>query len=510
VSIKQERRTSSGIYCESTAEQTIACCNVFNNDLENYAGYIADQTGLNGNISLDPGFCDLDSFTLWLDSPCSEANSSCGLIGARGVGCINEFPVITKIEDIGNDQGRQVRIKWCRSKYDTIYSSTQILSYEVYRRIDDLPGPINPNLGSIYDGLDKNRIVSDPLMYPPGDWYYLFSVPAHCEDVYNVVATTLEDSCAYNDSTYYSVFFIRAATSNPAIYFDSPVDSGYSVDNLPPFTPTNFTGEQFAYDLRLSWKRNQENDFSHYVIYRGDSIGFIPSADNILLSTCDTFAIDREWHPEHNNFYYKLVAFDLNGNMSKCALLVPEGVIATLVKNYHAAIEDGKVVIEWEMSEIDEGVEFSLLRSQNDEKYIELDSRKISGDNLKFKFVDDSYLPGNSYKYKALAGGSTLFETGEIAIPSMGLRLFQNYPNPFNPTTSIKYYLPADTHVSLCIYDVSGKLTRELVRDKQAKGYHVVTWDGKDSRGKSVGSGVYFYVLKADKKRITKKMVLLR
>ncbi|GEM_PF-1491831 len=67
----------------------IACSDVYNNTIADYSG-IPDQTGLNGNISLDPLFCDTanGNFSLFSTSPCVPENNSCGvLMGALGVGC---------------------------------------------------------------------------------------------------------------------------------------------------------------------------------------------------------------------------------------------------------------------------------------------------------------------------------------------------------------------------------------------------------------------------------------
>jgi hypothetical protein len=83
-----------GIYVETTAVgATVACSDVFGNAGGEYAGSISDQTGLNGNFSLDPLFCDvaIDDYELHILSPCMPGNhpagTACGLIGALGGGC---------------------------------------------------------------------------------------------------------------------------------------------------------------------------------------------------------------------------------------------------------------------------------------------------------------------------------------------------------------------------------------------------------------------------------------
>jgi predicted GH43/DUF377 family glycosyl hydrolase len=95
------------------------------------------------------------------------------------------------------------------------------------------------------------------------------------------------------------------------------------------------------------------------------------------------------------------------------------------------------------------------------------------------------------------------------AVP-LACALHQNFPNPFNPTTRIAFGLNAPGAVSLRIYDASGRLVRVLVEGARAAGNHAELWDGRDSRGAPVASGIYFYRLEAGAFGETRKMVLLR
>ncbi len=88
--------------------------------------------------------------------------------------------------------------------------------------------------------------------------------------------------------------------------------------------------------------------------------------------------------------------------------------------------------------------------------------------------------------------------------------LGQNYPNPFNPSTTISYQLPAAGPVRLDIYNVRGQLVRTLIDAEQDAGYHSVIWNGKDNRGQSVASGVYFYRLSSLTQTLGKRMLLMK
>jgi hypothetical protein len=88
--------------------------------------------------------------------------------------------------------------------------------------------------------------------------------------------------------------------------------------------------------------------------------------------------------------------------------------------------------------------------------------------------------------------------------------LEQNAPNPFRPATTIAYTVPRGGVVRLDVFDVTGRLVRELVGRAQTAGRHRVVWDGRDMAGRRAGSGVYFYRLATGDVSETRRMVRLR
>jgi hypothetical protein len=73
--------------------------------------------------------------------------------------------------------------------------------------------------------------------------------------------------------------------------------------------------------------------------------------------------------------------------------------------------------------------------------------------------------------------------------------LSQNYPNPFNLGTTINYQLQKPGHVSLDIFDISGRIVVALEDCDKVAGNYQVVWNGKNKVGQIMSSGIYFYRL---------------
>ena len=89
-------------------------------------------------------------------------------------------------------------------------------------------------------------------------------------------------------------------------------------------------------------------------------------------------------------------------------------------------------------------------------------------------------------------------------------QLLQNYPNPFNPATTIAYQIPHAAKVNVSVFDISGKLIKELLNETQTEGQHQVTWDGTNLDNTHVASGIYIYTVKSNGVVLSKQMILLK
>ena len=97
----------------------------------------------------------------------------------------------------------------------------------------------------------------------------------------------------------------------------------------------------------------------------------------------------------------------------------------------------------------------------------------------------------------------------------MTTALLPNYPNPFNPETWIPYHLAKDSNIEITIYDARGTIVRRLELGHQSAGYYTkrnraAYWNGRNTLGEQVPSGVYFYHLQAGNVSLLRKMVILK
>jgi len=100
-------------------------------------------------------------------------------------------------------------------------------------------------------------------------------------------------------------------------------------------------------------------------------------------------------------------------------------------------------------------------------------------------------------------------EQNETICPTTA-ELHGNYPNPFNPETVISFSVAQEEIVAIDVYNVKGQKVRSLVKGVYATGVHNVVWNGRDDLGRQVGSGVYFYTMKAGEYSAVRKMLLLK
>ncbi len=192
------------------------------------------------------------------------------------------------------------------------------------------------------------------------------------------------------------------------------------------------------------------------------------------------------------------------------------------LSSFVGSVIENRVVLNWATASQTNNAGFRVLRSTDGVTY-EMVSALIAGagttDQLMDYVFEDASLPAVEKVYYLLEQidlDGTISRSNPIEV-LLGARFILPtefasavYPNPFNPRTTISYELPADTDVSVIIYDAIGQEIRQLVSRHYTAGRYSVQWDAKDHMGRSVGSGVYIAKIVAGSNTSIQKMLLLK
>jgi hypothetical protein len=164
------------------------------------------------------------------------------------------------------------------------------------------------------------------------------------------------------------------------------------------------------------------------------------------------------------------------------------------VFGFYAVEPEGGLPIEFK--DIQTGSRWNMLGQAVDGPLAGAQLEQIPAYNSMW-FAWDTYYQGT----QVWAGEGYLEEPPNTAIEQLDdgapedFSLRQNFPNPFNPNTFIDYHVPANGTVELRVYNQVGQVIRTLVEKDQQAGVYRVDWDGRDTSGQAVASGVYLYRL---------------
>lgn len=204
--------------------------------------------------------------------------------------------------------------------------------------------------------------------------------------------------------------------------------------------------------------------------------------------------------------YKPIIQCDTNGNLA--VIYYDERTGAGIVNSYFAySVNGGNTWVNQRLSD----TSFAYI-SQGSEvrngEYIGLD---IYNNKIIPVWCDDRAGTPNQEIYTANLSIPVSVANQNQNVP-VDFTLMQNYPNPFNPSTTIEYYLPSSSFVTLKIFDINGREVKTLVNKNMAAGRHQEVFNTSD-----FSSGVYFYTLTAGQSgsstgdfRDTKKMILLK
>jgi hypothetical protein len=357
-------------------------------------------------------------------------------------------PEISSIRDIPGDEGGQVNLAWDASRLG-IWPEDHISHYTLWRAISEAAAAMM---------LEGEAILID------GSAGFI-----SMHDEMRRCLTTSETAPAapiirretLGDGTYY---WTLIATVDSSPYFDTYAEV------VPTLFDSTASSDEYHYFQVIA----HEADPTGFWVSQPDS-GY--SVDN--LSPCPPLGATAEQS------------------------YTPEGLDITWNPNGEPDL-DGYVIYRGTAPDFtpEPG---NLLSAPCDTFYFDSEWRWDSMYWYKLAAVD---IHGNESAYILI--GPDQVTGDETPSTPAAMYLAQNYPNPFNPATTIRFGLQVPADVSLCIYDAAGRLVQVLVEEPRDAGHQIVRWDGRDSGGRSVASGVYFYRLEAGTFKETKKMIMLR
>jgi hypothetical protein len=192
-------------------------------------------------------------------------------------------PRITSVQDVPDDQGGFVKVRWNRSAYDAA-EINQIAYYAVER--------------------------SDPPVNGNYAWQTIAAVAAINELQYQYNAPTPSDSMTGQSGTFF--FRVTAHSTNAGERWKSNILSGHSIDNLAPAIVQRMTSASSGNRNRISWKPNAENDLFGYAVYRASYTPINPDTCSAITIVADTLFYDDSF--AGGTSYYFARAKDIHGN----------------------------------------------------------------------------------------------------------------------------------------------------------------------------------------------------
>jgi FlgD Ig-like domain len=187
--------------------------------------------------------------------------------------------------------------------------------------------------------------------------------------------------------------------------------------------------------------------------------------------------------------------------------------IPVLISSFNATPRNGAVTVTWNVRSDEALQSYTLYRHDDAHPQAMVVAEGAFNSSVR-SYVDTSVEPAKTYRYELLIhtqdGNDFRSAMATVTMPHLRTTLGQNYPNPFRPETSIEYTLGERSNAVVGIYDASGRLVARLDQGVREAGTYRAEWNGRDSAGSVVGSGVYFYRLEGVPNVTPKKMVRLK
>lgn len=183
---------------------------------------------------------------------------------------------------------------------------------------------------------------------------------------------------------------------------------------------------------------------------------------------------------------------------------------------FSASVSLDGVTLKWTTATELNNLGFAVERREENSQFHEIGFIKGNGTTTNqnsYSFLDKNPFTGTVYyRLKQVDFDGSAHYSNEIMVETFttlnDFHLFGNYPNPFNPSTVISYSLPERTNLKIVVRDILGSEVAEIFNGVAQPGINQVEWNGTNSQGHTVNSGVYFYTIEMGSKVVSGKMIL--
>ncbi|MBU1948273.1 MAG: C10 family peptidase [Candidatus Eisenbacteria bacterium] len=474
------------VQCEGgVISDPLVCCDIFNNTGGDWVGCIADQYGVDGNISEDPLFCDQENenFHLQSESPCrADYNPTCGQIGALPLGCdvvivsadgSGDFPTIQEAIDASLDgyiieltNGIYVGDGNRNLDFGGRAITLRSQSGNPYACVIDCQGSeSSTQRGFYFHSAEGPDAVVEGIKVRNGYRRYDSGGAAWCRDASN---PTFINCVFSNNHTGISGGAIYCSGQSDAsfincTFYDNSADNGgaiYVSNSLPVISNCTFADNAAeVHGSALCTNSNTFNVQNSLFAYNDQMEAVHCLSQSVILSCCDIYGN--------------------SGGDWVGSIAGQEGVDGNICEDplfCNPQIGDYAIAIDSPCAPFSPpNVECDLIGAWGT-------------DTCDPSAVDSEPLPWS-------------------------VHLGQAAPNPFRQSTTITYTIPGGSGgvpVHLNVFDPAGRLVRTLVNEDRSAGIHHVKWDGRNDNGAPVASGIYFYQLPFMGEKQTKRIVLIR
>jgi hypothetical protein len=186
---------------------------------------------------------------------------------------------------------------------------------------------------------------------------------------------------------------------------------------------------------------------------------------------------------------------------------------------FNSIVVDSAVILTW-LQVTDLNLEFYKLERATDSLFSENVIERFIPENF---YTDEEIDWDIEYFYRVsayLGYWTDHSETESIILEWLNLTdkelvpgtyiVSQNYPNPFNPSTTLRYSMSKGELVNIAVYDMSGRLVKDLLNGYQNAGYNSIQWNATNNQGQSVSAGMYICIIKIGSYNTSKKMLFLK